>query len=149
MDNIIVTQELIYSWTRRNMRLVVIYSKVDLENAYDQVDCGFLKEVLKVTSFKPTMVDLILECITWVSLVVSWNGETLEPFKPSRGLRQGDTMSPYLFVLIMEVLSQNITWAMEHRKWEAIKLAQGGYKYHTCSSLMIYSLKRLPFQKIG
>lgn len=103
------------------------FLKVDLEKAYDRVDWGFLKEVLQVTGFSFTFWDLIMECITRVSLPVSWNGESLEPFQPSQGLRHGDPLSPYLFVLCMEV-SQKFQQVVNSKKWTAVTLGHGGPK---------------------
>lgn len=55
-------------------------------------------------------------------LAVLWNGERLPTFKPGRGLHQGDHLSPYLFVLCMEVLGQKIKEAVEDKQWRACKL---------------------------
>lgn len=48
--------------------------------------------------------DLILHCISTSRMRVLWNGEALEEFHPSRGIRQGDPLSLYLFVLCIEKL---------------------------------------------
>lgn len=71
---------------------------------------------------------LILQCITEVSLAISWNGDILPAFTPSRGLRQGDPLSPYLFVLCMEVLSQRIVKEVQEQKWKAVKPCRQGPK---------------------
>lgn len=55
-----------------------------------------------------------------------WNGEALEEFSPSRGIRQGDPISPYLFVLCIEKLFQMISLAMDHRDWRSIKVSREG-----------------------
>lgn len=86
-DNIIVAQELIHYLRTRKGRKGGLILKVDLEKAYDQVDWAFLKKVLRVTGFNSTYRQLIMACITSVSLSVNWNDESLDPFQPSRGLR--------------------------------------------------------------
>lgn len=65
-----------------------------------------------------------MSCTAPTRLSVIWNGKCLEEFKPERGLRQGDPLSPYLFVLCMEVLGQNIRQAVESKQWKLCKLSR-------------------------
>lgn len=126
LDNITVAQEMIHSLTRRKGNKGGLILKVDLEKAYDRVDWGFLDEVLSITGFNATLIQLIRSCTTSASLSVSWNGALLDPFTPSRGLRQGNPLSPYLFVLCMEVLSQRISQAVATGQWAALTPSRGG-----------------------
>lgn len=57
---------------------------------------------------------------------VLWNGKRLQNFQPQRGLRQGDPLSPYLFVLCLEVLGQRTSRAVEEKEWQPIKASKGG-----------------------
>lgn len=127
-DNIIVAQEVVHSLQRLKGRKGGFILKVNLEKAYDRVDWGFLGKVLKCTGFKPEFVNIILDCIPTAEVAVCWNGESLTSFKPSRGLRQGDPLAPYLFVLCMEVLSQRISKAVEQRQWKPIRTSRTGSK---------------------
>lgn len=56
---------------------------------------------------------LIMNCTLQVSLSILWNGTKLDSFQPCREIRQGDPLSPYLFVLCMEVLSHHLNGAVE------------------------------------
>lgn len=98
--------------------------KIDLEKAYDRVDWGFLQEVLRVIGVSETIRKVILSCISSTELSVVWNSKKLDGFNPERGLQQGDPLSPYLFVLCMETLSQSITKAIEVKKWKPCKLSR-------------------------
>lgn len=93
-DNVMVAQELLHTLNRRKGRRGGLILKVDLEKAYDRVEWGFLKEVLKCIGFKAELIHLITNCFSSTGLAVGWNGEILERFTPSRGFRQGDPLSP-------------------------------------------------------
>ena len=69
---------------------------------------------------------LIMTCVTHGSTAILWNGETLNKFNPSRGLRQGDPLSPYLFVLCQEYLSNIINDKVISKDWLGIKASPRG-----------------------
>lgn len=71
------------------------------------------------------LIRLTMFSVTSASLSVIWNREPLEKFRPISGLRQGDPSSPYLFVLVMEVLGQFIWKAATEKQWKGIKMPRG------------------------
>ncbi|KAL0361809.1 UNVERIFIED_CONTAM: Retrovirus-related Pol polyprotein from type-2 retrotransposable element R2DM [Sesamum radiatum] len=98
-DNVMLAQELFMGYNQQRCAL-----KVDLRKAYDIVEWDFLLEVLRLFRFSSRFTGWIEECVTKPSYSVCINGEAHRFFRGARGLRQGDPMSPYLFVLAMELL---------------------------------------------
>lgn len=126
MDNVIIAQELLHTYRRKRGCRGGLVLKVDLEKAYDRVDWPFLREVLLAAGFSSHLTLLILSCISSTSVPVLWNGSSLSEFQPQRGLRQGDPLSPYLFVLCMEVLGQRISRAVDEKEWKPLKASRSG-----------------------
>ena len=73
--------------------------KLDLQKAYDRVNWAFIHTVLLHLGFNEVFANWIFSCISSVSFEVLVNGGKYETFKPTRGLRQGDPLSAYLFIL--------------------------------------------------
>lgn len=75
-------------------------------------------------TFQEVWIDRILQCLSTVSYSVLVNGEPSQPFTPKVGLRQGDPLSSYLFILCMEVLSKRVSLLQFKRKITGLKVAR-------------------------
>jgi hypothetical protein len=95
--------------------------KLDLSKAYDRVSWLYLQLLLIHLGFSLPLVKWIMGCVSSTLFVVLINGSTSSFFKPSRGLRQGFPLSPYLFLLVAEGLSRLIKEAKRQRKLSALR----------------------------
>lgn len=96
-DNAILAQEVVHHMHSSKSKNGIIAFKIDLEKAYDRVNWDFLELTLKDFNFPESTINLIMWCVKASNLYLLWNGEKLDSFKPSRGLRQGD---PYLLIYL-------------------------------------------------
>ena len=67
-----------------------------------------------------------MSCITSISTSILFNRGTLESFHPSRGIRQGDALSPYLLIICMDFLSQLIEEKCSDKLWTPVKSSKSG-----------------------
>ena len=100
--------------------------EVDLKKAYDKIEWSFIREVLINTNFLQNVISLIMSCVSSVSTSFLFNGGNMEPILPLRGIRQGDPLLPYLFILCMEALSYFIKEKCKTKSWIPVKSSNNG-----------------------
>ncbi|KAL6194708.1 hypothetical protein ACLB2K_035785 [Fragaria x ananassa] len=125
-DNIIVAQEMLHKFRNSKGNLGFMAWKIDLAKAYDKLQWQFIESVLWEVGIRDKLLQLMIQCFTSVNSRVIVNGEVTKDFCPESGLRQGDPLSPYLFVLCMEKLSHLITFQVEQGRWKPVKICQNG-----------------------
>lgn len=97
--------------------------KLDMSKAYDRVEWAFLEKVMLQLGFAEGFVQLIMKCIRTVKFRFKVNGSCTDQITPGRGLRQGDPISPYLFLLCVEGLSALLQHAEDSGQIKGVKIA--------------------------
>lgn len=100
-----------------------------MEKAYDRLEWNFILEILKKFGFNDKWIGWIRECITTTSFSEIVNNILGQQFKRSRGIRQGDPLSPYLFILCAELLARQLQMASDKKTTGiGIKICRKGDK---------------------
>ena len=134
LDAVLIANELVDSSLRRKKGGLVC--KLDIEKAYDSISWEFLYQVLGRMGFGNRWLTWIKWCISTASFSVLINGSPAGFFPSSRGLRQGDPLSPYLFVIGMEALSCMINRAVDGNYLSGSRVAIGRGEDLTISHLL-------------
>jgi hypothetical protein len=124
-DNILVAYECFHHIkNRRQGKKGFCAVKLDMHKAYDRVEWNFLEKIMLKLGFDPSWVKLIMTCVNTVRYRVRVNSEESDMFSPSRGLRQGDPLSPYLFLLCAEGLTGLLAQAEAQEEIVGVKVCR-------------------------
>ncbi|XP_062099846.1 uncharacterized protein LOC133805699 [Humulus lupulus] len=128
--NILILQDIIKGYKRKNISPRCVL-KIDLSKAYDMLDWNFLEDILTEFCFPAKFINWVMDCLKDPTYLILMNGKVQGEFRGRKGLRQGDPISPLLFVLAMEYCTRLLQQASMDK----------GFRFHPkCKHLKIVNL---------
>lgn len=126
-DSIFITAEMMdFIHRAKHKKTFWCAIKIDFFKAYDRIRWDFLESTLLKMNFPQHIVNIIMQCVRTVQYSLLLNGHKVCTFQPQRGLRQGDPLSPYLFICCMNVLSAMLHQAEENNHIQGIQFNRSG-----------------------
>nr|GEX01537.1 RNA-directed DNA polymerase, eukaryota [Tanacetum cinerariifolium] len=120
LDGPFIINELL-SWCKHKKQQAMVF-KVDIAKAYDSIRWDFLEDVLTAFGFGPKWCSWIRGCLHSSMASVLLNGSPSSEFQFYYGLKQGDPLAPYLFLLVMESHHLSVSRAIEAGIFKGIKI---------------------------
>ncbi|GKU89387.1 hypothetical protein SLEP1_g3529 [Rubroshorea leprosula] len=128
VDNVLTRNELVHDMKSRRKKGIIF--KADFEKAFDSVDWGYLDTIHHLLGFGEKWRSWIKECLSSASVSVLVNGSPTQEFKMQRGLRQGDPLSPYLFLIAAEGLHALLLEAEMKDMFKGVKVDENTLVSH-------------------
>ena len=126
--------------------------KLDMSKAYDKVEWEFLERIMRHLGLGDRLVNLIMSCISSVSYSVLFNGQPVGFIKLERDLRQGDPLSPYLFLMCAMGLQSLLHLAEMEGHIQGVAICRNGprvsHLFFADDSILFYRAKEEECQKI-
>ncbi|XP_060961789.1 uncharacterized protein LOC133031999 [Cannabis sativa] len=124
-DNIYIAQEVVHAINhQKHGKFGWVGLKLDMEKAFDRVEWDFLLAILNKFNFPTKFISLIHQCISSVTIRFNINGQISDSLHLSRGIRQGDPLSPYLFLLCSEGLTAALRLQEQRGSFRGISVAR-------------------------
>ncbi len=120
LDSVLMANEVVEDLRKKGRSGLCL--KVDFEKAYDSVRWEFLYDMLHRMGFHNLWITWIRGCMESASISVLVNGSPTKEFKPSRGLRQGDPLAPFLFLVAAEGLAGIVRQALKVNMLSGLKI---------------------------
>ena len=124
-DNFLVAYETLHTMNgHKKGKKGSLALKLDISKAYDRVEWKFLRGIMVKMGFPEAWVDRVMCCVTTSTFSILINGKPYGHITPSRGLRQGDPLSPYLFLLCTEGFTSLLQRAENERRIQGMSICR-------------------------
>lgn len=123
-DSILIANEIVDGWKRRKTKGLII--KLDLEKAFDNINWVFLFRMMRMMGYPDKWIIWIHECLSSARISVLVNGSPTRRFQMQKGIRQGDPLSPFLFILAAESLNHLFLEAVAQGSIKGLNLYDNG-----------------------
>uniref|UniRef100_A0A803PKR6 Reverse transcriptase domain-containing protein n=1 Tax=Cannabis sativa TaxID=3483 RepID=A0A803PKR6_CANSA len=125
-DNVLISFEVLHYLKRKRLgKTGFMALKIDMSKAYDRIEWSFLEAMLRRMGFLDKWVKLVMSCVASATYTVIHGKHEIGPITPTRGIRQGDPLFPYLFIMCAEGLSAMLR-KYENNGWiHGCKVANG------------------------
>eukprot|EP00253_Pinus_taeda_P031183 PITA_31183 len=128
MDGIILTHEIIHSLKQTKKPGMLL--KIDLSKAFDSICWEYMQKILQAFGFDAAWIRWISSLISSTFYSILVNGIPSSTFHPSRGIRQGDPLSPFLFVIMAEGLRRSLKAAISDGHLKGLSFHQAPTTSH-------------------
>lgn len=122
----LIAHELMHSLHTRNLKSKSMNLKLDILKDFGKVEWDFIDKGMRQIGFTDLWCIWIYKCMLTVSYSVLIYGELTKTIYPQRRIRQGDPISPYLYIICTKGLSQLIKNAIHQQKLHGYKASRGG-----------------------
>lgn len=142
-ENVILFREILHSFGLTTYRNKEFCLKVDLSKAFDRMDWDFLRFILPIYNFPSRFANWSMKCITSAEYTVAINGKGDGFFRPQCALRQGCSLSPYMFILGMDVLSRHLAYLVQARDIHGVRISPSAVPLTDClyaDDLLLFGL---------
>lgn len=130
-DSIILFREILHSFKQYSYKKEFCL-KANLSKAFDRMDWGYIRQILVLYGFPAKFVGWIMESVTKAEFSLVFNGCGDGFFRPECGLRQECALSPYLFILGMDLLSRGLQYMVDSKHIEGVKISPTSTRITNC-----------------